>query len=305
MKSQPYDSASHHCRSLEHRNEYQKPTSLIAKKWEFPTMCFLAILKLIYQFMFSLLLTNSMQQMLQPDLAKITDMAARLKERLPLPVAFVESLEHKLRVELTHGSTAIEGNTLTLRETQLLIDEGITPAGSKHLREIHETLNHDKAVRLMQSFIQDKRPIEEEGLAALHRAIMANIDDERSGSYRYDRVLVTGAPMQPLRPELVPQAMQELCTWICSAEMHPVLLAGEAHYRFVKIHPFYDGNGRTGRLLMNWILLHHGLPLTVIPAESRTRYITSIDEADRERPLDFFRLLGECVTCSLDQYLDV
>ena len=99
--------------------------------------------------------------------------------------------------------------------------------------------------------------------------------------------------------------MRELFGWIKSSDLHPVLLAGEAHYRFVKIHPSYNGNGRAARLLLNWILLVKGYPLTVIPAEARSRYITSIDEADLERPLAFFQLLGECVDSSLDQYLAV
>ncbi len=253
--------------------------------------------------MFSPSLTTFMQQTLQLDLDRITEKAARLNGMLPLPEAFSRSLEHKLRIELTHGSTAIEGNTLTLRETQLLIDEGITPAGAKHLREIHETLNHDRAVVCLQGFVKSGRIIDEKGIAELHRLVMANIDDARSGTCRSDRVMLTGAPVQPLRPELVPSAMLELCSWITTTETHPVILAGEAHYRFVKIHPFHDGNGRTARLLMNWILLREHLPLTVIPAEARSRYITSIDDADRGDPGGFFRLLCGCVESSLDQYL--
>lgn len=241
--------------------------------------------------------------LLQPVLERISGKAARLGA-LVLPEAFRESLQHKLEIELTHGSAAIEGNTLTLRETQLLIDEGIAPQGSKRLREIYETVNHHKAVLMVQDAVRKGRECGEPEICAVHRLVMEKIDDERSGSYRVDRVMVTGAPLQPLRPELVPEAMRELFGWIHTNDLHPVLLAGEAHYRFVKIYPFYDGNGRTARLLMNWILLSKGYPLTVIPAEARSRYITSIDEADRGRPLYFFTLLSECVESSLDQYLD-
>jgi Fic family protein len=253
--------------------------------------------------MFTPAITPGLLPHLQPHLDRVAEKAARLRALGDLPEAFQRSLEHKLRIELTHGSTAIEGNTLTLRETQLLIDEGITPAGNKHLREIHETLNHDRAVICLQRFVSEGRTIDEAGIAELHRLVMANIDSERAGSYRKERVLVTGAPVQPMRPELVPDAMRELCVWITDNALSPVLAAGEAHYRFVKIHPFYDGNGRTARLLMNWISLGHGLPLTVIPAENRARYITSIDDADRGEPLAFFQLLCECVESSLDQYL--
>ena len=97
--------------------------------------------------------------------------------------------------------------------------------------------------------------------------------------------------------------MDGLFLWIKSSSLHPIILAGEAHYKFVKIHPFYDGNGRTARLLMNWSLLSNGYPLTVIPAEARARYITSIDDVDRGRPLEFFQLLCKCVESSLDQFL--
>ena len=240
---------------------------------------------------------------LQPVLARISGKVARLRG-LVLPETFRVSLEHKLEIELTHGSTAIEGNTLTLRETQLLIDEGIAPSGSKRLREIYETVNHHKAVLMMREWVREGRSCEEAHMGHLRQMVMEKIDDERAGRYRVDRVMVTGAPQQPLRPALVPEAMRQLFAWIGTCDLQPVLLAGEAHYRFVKIHPFYDGNGRTARLLMNWLLLDAGYPLTVIPAEARSRYITSIDEADRGRSQDFFTLLGECVESSLDQYLN-
>lgn len=247
---------------------------------------------------------EEIQTALQPQLDRLSAKAEALLGRMPLPAAFAESLEHKLIIELTHGSTAIEGNTLTLRETQLLIDEGITPGGAKHLREIHETLNHHRAVLQVRQWVAEKHPVDEAALRALHSIIMTSIDDERSGSWRSDRVFVTGAPRQPIRPECIPQAMQELISWMNDITgLHPIILAAEAHYRFVKIHPFYDGNGRTGRLLFNWLLLRHGLPLTVIPAEARSRYIHSIDQADQDHPMPFFELLIECVESSLDQFL--
>lgn len=253
--------------------------------------------------MFAPVSYSHIQQQLQSQLERLTEKAARLHAVSPLPEAFVSSLEHKLRIEFTHGSTAIEGNTLTLRETQLLIDEGITPQGAKQLREIHETINHHRAVLALQELVRAGRPGDEAALCELHRIIMANIDDVRSGSYRTERVLVTGAPLQPIRPEAIPEAMRALSSWIETSVLHPVMLAGEAHYRFVKIHPFYDGNGRTARLLFNGILLSNRYPLTVIPAEARSRYITSIDDTDRGQPLRYFELLCECVEHSLDQYL--
>ncbi len=241
---------------------------------------------------------------LQAVLDRLGEKARRLASLSPLPTAFRESLDHKLRIELTHGSTAIEGNTLTLRETQLLLDEGIAPAGAKPLREIHETVNHDRALRRVLEFVERAAHLDEEGLRELHRLLLANIDDVRAGSYRTERVMVVGAPLQPIRPDFVPDAMAAFVEWIAASDLHPVILAAEAHYRFVKIHPFYDGNGRTARLLWNWILLANGYPLSVVPAEARGRYLGAIDAADRGDSAGYFELLCECIESSLDQYLD-
>lgn len=255
--------------------------------------------------MFPLLSQSLGPDALRPELERLSEKAARLHAGMPLPPAFAESLEHKLSIELTHGSNAIEGNTLSLRETQLLIDEGITPAGAKSLREIYETLNHHKALGRLREFVQTASPIAETALGELHTIIMQQIDSERGGVYRRDPVFVTGAPIQPIRAEKIREAMSELVVWLGqdSSDLHPVIRTAEAHYRFVKIHPFYDGNGRTGRLLLNWILLTRRYPLAVIESERRSQYLHALDDADRGKPELFLRLICECVERSLDQYL--
>jgi Fic family protein len=165
---------------------------------------------------------TEVQQTLHPTLERLTQKWECLRNGGPLPVAFMESLDHKLRIELTHGSTAIEGNTLILRETQLLIDEVFTPQGGKHLIEIHETLNHHKAVVSLQDWIAAGKSCSLDGTCELHRIILQNIDDERSGTCRTERIA---------------EKMDALFLWIRSSELHPVILAGEAQYKFVKIHP--------------------------------------------------------------------
>ena len=241
---------------------------------------------------------------LDPLMEGLSAKAARVRA-LQLPAPSRESLDHKLRIELTHGSTAIEGNTLTLRETQLLIDEGITPASAKQLRELYETLNHDAAVGRIEGWVAEARPLTIDAICEVHRIVLRQIDDQRAGQYRDARVLVTGAPVQPIRPERIPEEMAHLFAEIDAWPGSAVVLASIAHYEFVKIHPFFDGNGRTGRLLFNWILRAAGYPLTVIPAQERARYIASIDQADLGDPMGFFRLMAECVERSLDQYLEL
>lgn len=253
--------------------------------------------------LFRFMIPDAIREPLDPTLARLSALAARLRSVRPLAPEFEASLVHRLRIELTHGSTAIEGNTLTLRETQLLIDEGLAPGGAKALREIHETLNHHRAVLALQDWVNEGRPVSEDGLRELHRLVLQNIDDERSGRYRSARVMVAAAPRQPIHPDHIATAMAELVDWVNGPAGHPVLIAAAAHYRFVKIHPFFDGNGRTGRLLLNWVLLRSGYPLTVIQASDRSRYLHALDEADRDQPLDYYRFLSECVERSLSLYL--
>ena len=253
--------------------------------------------------MFDRLASDELISGLQPALERLAAKRQRLATAMPLPSEFSASLKHKLQIELTHGSTAIEGNTLTLRETQLLIDEGIAPSSPRKLREIYETVNHHKALLWLEQWAAGSGPFSSEMLCTLHRFILASIDDERGGRLRNSPVMVVGAPVQPMRADKVPGALDDLAGWINDAGAQPVVAACEAHYRFVKIHPFFDGNGRTARLLMNGILLRHGYPLTVIAADDRSRYLHSLDEADRGKPADFFALIVECVERSLDQYL--
>ncbi len=253
--------------------------------------------------MFELLSSKALHEELMPSLQRLDEKKKTICAQRPLPPAFVESIEHKLEIELTHASISIEGNTLTLRETQLLIDEGITPSTAKEMRELYEAVNHYEALDHLKSLISSCSRPDTKGLCELHRHIMARIDDERSGSWRHETVFVTGAPRQPMRAEKIADAMLELEVWLQQPTLHPIIEAVEAHYRFVKIHPFYDGNGRTARLLMNWILLRNDFPLTVIPSEQRSRYLESLDNADRGHGGDFFRLVIECVESSLDQYL--
>ncbi len=235
-------------------------------------------------------------------LAGLTAKQQRLQAAQPLPPEFVQSLEHKLRIELTHASNSIEGNTLTLRETQLLIDENITPGG-KSLREVHETINHNEAIKLLYRIAEKRMPVSERDLMDLHALVLRHIDDAWAGRYRQTRVFITGSPIIPPSHVHVPELMAKFIDGLVAAAAHPVKIAADAHYEFAKIHPFVDGNGRTARLLMNLLLLQRDYPLTIIPAEQRTAYITAMDDADRGDRLPFYRVICAAVDLSLDLYL--
>lgn len=187
-----------------------------------------------------------------------------------------------IRIELTYHSNAIEGNTLTLRETQLVL-EGRTPAGGKSLREIYEARNHDRAIRMVESWAR-KRPtgtlLTTDDLLDTHAIVLADIDPAGAGRFRTERVLIAGTRFVPPGPhrfgELIPR-MLELAN--CEST-HPVLRAAELHYNLAAIHPFRDGNGRTARLLMNLQLLASGFPHAIIDVSKRAEYLAALDDAN-------------------------
>lgn len=202
-----------------------------------------------------------------------------------------------MRVELTYHSNAIEGNTLSLRETQLVI-EGIAPPGGKTLREIYEARNHDAAFGMIQAWIaerQTRSPLTLQDLLDIHKAIMRDIDPV-AGGLRHGRVLIKGTPFVPPGnhrfDELIP-AMLELANQ--PRVLHPAIQAAELHYNFVAIHPFADGNGRTARLLMNYFLMRQGYPVTIVDVADRTDYLTTLELANKGDCIPFASFIVNCI----------
>ena len=198
-----------------------------------------------------------------------------------------------VRIELTYHSNAIEGNTLTLRETQQVI-EGRTPGGDRLLREVYEARNHDRALRLIERWAADQPAgaMTESELLLVHAQVLADIDVNAAGRFRSERVLIAGTGFVPpsghrfgvLMPAMIRLANRDL--------VHPVLQAVELHYNLVAIHPFMDGNGRTARLMMNLHLLRRGYPLAIIRVTERSEYLTALDEANRGRIEVFARFVA-------------
>lgn len=235
----------------------------------------------------------------------IDDEKAALDAARPLPPHTVASLREKLLLEWTYHSNAIEGNTLTLRETKVVL-EGIT-VGGKSLREHFEATNHRDAIVYVEDIVSKAEALSEWQIRNIHRLVLNSIDNEEAGRYRRENVVIAGASTTPPEFLHLPAEMGSLISWYeSSGSMHSVERAAELHTRFVKIHPFVDGNGRTGRLLLNFELMKAGYPPAIIRKEDRLAYYDALDKACVSGAYDdITRLVANSVHRSLDTYLDV
>ncbi|MGE4170108.1 MAG: Fic family protein [Candidatus Margulisiibacteriota bacterium] len=222
----------------------------------------------------------------------------------PLPPALVHNLEEWFRIELTYTSNAIEGNTLSRKETALVVEKGLT-IGGKSIREHLEAINHDHALGLIHSLTeQTKTAITAPTILAIHSLILKGIDADNAGRYRTVPVRISGSEVVLPNPRKVPDLMEDFIQWLHTSTTHPVELAAQAHYKLVSIHPFVDGNGRTARLVMNLLLLMHGYPAAIIRKTDRLSYITALEKAQLGGPLTPYKnLIKKAVNRSLDLYL--
>lgn len=219
------------------------------------------------------------------------------------------ALIHALDIEYTFESNRIEGNTLTLRETGLVIDKGLT-VGGKSMREHLEAINHYEAVLMLRELVQEKTALSESLIKQLHGLILRGIDRDNAGRYRSLPVLIAGSRHTPPQPWQVPMLMEECLRFYEDQrdQLHPVQLAAEMHERIVTIHPFIDGNGRTSRLVMNLILLQHGYPIANIPGdtENRLAYYAALETANLHGNKEPFALLiGGVVLSAANRLLEL
>ena len=191
-----------------------------------------------------------------------------------------------LDIEYTYESNRIEGNTLTLQETALVIEKGLT-IGGKSLNEHLEAVNHQNAIEYIKDLAKQNETITERDLLQIHYLILQGINNEQAGKYRNLQVLISGAKHVPPQPYLVQKEIESLFLWYNENKdkLHPVELSAEMHERLVTIHPFIDGNGRTARLLMNLILLQNGFPIVILKGDidSRLKYYSVLETAQVER----------------------
>ena len=228
-----------------------------------------------------------------------------LDSKRPIPKETLKSLRESINLEWTYNSYGIEGNTLTLRETQVVL-EGIT-VGGKSIKEHLEAINHEKAILFLDDLVKDNEPISEWNIKNIHQLILKDIDNENAGRYRKENVTIKGATHIPPDYLKIPELMEKLIlTYNTWNEYHPIIQAALLHGELVKIHPFVDGNGRTSRLLMNLDLMNSGYNPVIIKKESRLKYYEALDKAHTTgNYTDFVKLVTKLEEEMLKKYLEL
>jgi len=238
---------------------------------------------------------------------EVDDKKKEIDQKRPLSKHTIKSLRDNLLLTWTYNSNAIEGNTLTLSETKVVLEDGIT-IGGKTLKEHLEVINHKEAILYVEEIVKNNEPLSEWQIKSIHRLILKGIDDEYAGVYRKEKVIISGAEHRPPEPIKLPGEMESLINWYSNEgqNLHPVERAARLHTDFVKIHPFIDGNGRTARLLLNLELMKMGYPSVIIRNQDRARYYSSLDKAHTTRNYeDFILLVVESLNRSLELYLEL
>lgn len=233
-------------------------------------------------------------------LASLDARVRRLQDLEPLPEPTRASLLAALRTRVTQASTAIEGNHLTIRETQLIL-EGIT-VGGKPLRDHLEVLDHAEAWDAMVEWARSEDAVTPFLVRSLHALVMRRSQPDIAGQLRTAPVAIAGSPLVPPDPVLVPGAVADWCEqWRLQAG-HPVQVGAAMHAALMAIHPFTDGNGRTGRLLLTLWLMRHHYPPALLEPRDRKRYYAALQAADGGDPRPITRVVGHGIARTVTLY---
>ncbi len=228
-----------------------------------------------------------------------------LQASRPLPNIALNKIRESLSIEWTYNSNSIEGNTLNLRETQMVLQEGITIKG-KSLREHFEAHNHDKAIDYLFSIIKDDYVLRSIDILSLHSLVLRSIEEDFAGRIRNGGVRISGANFVPPNANKVSDYLDELIDFINTnpLELNDIELAAVFHHKLVWIHPFFDGNGRTVRLAMNLLLLRCGFPPAIILKNDRKKYYEALNQANNGNYQKLMLLMCQALERSLNIYLN-
>lgn len=243
---------------------------------------------------------NSTKQLL----ARLDEKLRKLNQSRPIPAAAIHRIKEGLAIEWTYNSNSIEGNTLTLQETKLVLQDGITVKG-KSLREHFEAVNHQDAVDYIESIAKPNYIINEHDILHTHELVLDKIEKDFAGRFRNSGLRITGANFTPPNALKVYDYVHELMHWVNkeSAYMHTLVRATIFHRRFVWIHPFFDGNGRTVRLLFNLLMMKDGYPPAIILSNDRKKYYAALNRANEGDYSKLLLLVCQAMERSLDIYL--
>ncbi|MEO5715703.1 MAG: Fic family protein [Luteolibacter sp.] len=235
-------------------------------------------------------------------MTSLTTKHQRLAALRPLSPESVASLAAAWDVRMVYESNSIEGNSLTLRETEIVLSKGVTVSG-KPLKDHMEAVNLMQAWDRVKELAKPDASLTENNLLDLHRIVLTRVEDSFAGSYRTSTVRIAGANFVPPNPIKVPDLMTELFAALGTIA-DPVERAARLHHGIAHIHPFADGNGRTARLAMNFILLAAGYPPISIPTDLRQAYYSALEAADSGDFPAWQNFLTTQLHVELDQWLN-
>lgn len=239
---------------------------------------------------------------LENHLERIVEKKIQLDKFRPIPEYALKSIKESLTIEWTYNSNSIEGNTLTLQETKLVLEEGITIKG-KSLREHFEAVNHQDAIGYVEGLVSQNYKFTTSDVLSVHSLVLDKIEKDFAGRFRTSGVRITGANFSPPNAMKVTTLMDELIDWVNASDINPLVKAAIFHHRFVWIHPFFDGNGRTARLLFNIIFMKMGFPPAIILKLDRKKYYEALNKANENDYSKLLLLVLQALERSLDIYL--
>ena len=241
-------------------------------------------------------------------LREVDSLKVQLSSLRLLPVEALKKIQDALDIEYTYESNRIEGNTLTLQETALVVNEGITISG-KSMREHLEAINHAEAIDYIKEVAKQDIGISQRTIKEIHALVLHGIDRENAGSYRTVPVMISGSTHVPPQPYLLEKLMEDFMLAFQRMEkenVHPVIIAAYLHNELVRIHPFIDG--RTSRLLMNLYLLQKGYTIVTLKSDNdmKLRYYKALESSHTEQQHDdFYLLVAETEKASLERYISI
>jgi Fic family protein len=243
------------------------------------------------------------QEKLQLMLERVELKKARLDKLRPIASVALDKLRESMMMEWTYHSNAIEGNTITLQETRVILSDGIT-IGGKTLREHFETLNHHEAIAALEGMVQKKYTMKASDVMHIHGLVLQRIEKDFAGRYRNAGVRITGANFTPPNALKVDDLMDDLLDWVNEKNDVPLIVkAMMFHHRMVWIHPFFDGNGRTVRLMFNLLLMNAGYPPAIILQQDRKKYYDALNKANQGNYEKLMLMVLQALERSLDIYL--